>query len=117
MNRHLVLAIATTFTLAGGSLPANATERAQLDGAQLFTYHGCVNCHGAQGKNPKSKYVPKLAGKPADKLPTRATSILAGEDLTDESMLMHSAIGYSQSCDAPPSEAELRAITTWLSAQ
>jgi cytochrome c553 len=117
MNRRSVLAIATTVTLAGAAFTATAAERAQLDGSGLFTYHGCVNCHGAQGKNPKSKLVPKLAGKPADKLLTKVTKILAGEDLTDESMLMHSAIAYSQACDAPPSEAELRAITTWLSSQ
>jgi cytochrome c553 len=62
MNQRSVLAIATTFTLAGAAFAATATERAQLDGAELFTYHGCVNCHGAQGKNPESQLVPKLAG-------------------------------------------------------
>ena len=112
-----LLGVLTTFVLVGAAPIASATERSQLDGAQLFTYHACVNCHGEQGKHPKSKIVPKLAGKPADKLFNRVTKILAGEDLTDESMLMHAAIGYHQSCDAPPSEAELRAITQWLAAQ
>lgn len=116
MNRNSVLAIAAAVTLLG-SAGSSAAERPPLDGAKLFTHHGCENCHGAQGKNPKSKYVPKLGGKPADKLLDKATKILAGEDLTDESMLMHSAIAYSQSCDSPPNEDELRAITTWLSAQ
>ena len=116
MNRNSVLAIAAAVTLLG-SAGSSAAERPPLDGAKLFTHHGCENCHGAQGKNPKSKYVPKLGGKPADKLLDKATKILAGEDLTDESMLMHSAIAYSQACDSPPNEAELRAITTWLSSQ
>jgi len=116
MNRNSVFAIAAAVTLLG-SAGSSAAERPPLDGAKLFTHHGCENCHGAQGKNPKSKYVPKLGGKPADKLLAKATKILAGEDLTDESMLMHSAIAYSQSCDSPPNEDELRAITTWLSAQ
>jgi len=117
MNRNSVFAIAAAVTLLGAVPAASAAERPQLDGAKLFTYHGCENCHGAQGKNPKSKLVPKLGGKPADKLLEKATKILAGEDLTDESMLMHSAIAYSQACDSPPNEAELRAITTWLSSQ
>ena len=116
MNRNSVFAIVAAVTLLG-SAGSSAAERPPLDGAKLFTHHGCENCHGAQGKNPKSKYVPKLGGKPADKLLDKATKILAGEDLTDESMLMHSAIAYSQSCDSPPNEDELRAITTWLSAQ
>ena len=116
MNRNSVFAIVAAITLLG-SAGVSAAERPPLDGAKLFTYHGCENCHGAQGKNPNSKYVPKLGGKPADKLLDKATKILAGEDLTDESMLMHSAIAYSQACDSPPNEDELRAITTWLSAQ
>ncbi len=66
-----------------------------------------MHCHGTQGKHPRSKYVPELGGKSADKLLAKVTKILAGEDLTDESMLMHSAIAYSQSCDASPNDSDL----------
>ncbi len=116
MNRNSVFAIAAAVTLLG-STGSSAAESPSPDGAKLFTYYGCVYCHGTQGKHPKSKHVPKLGGESADKLLDKATKILAGEDLTDESMLMHSAIAYSQSCDAPPNDSELRAITTWLSEQ
>ena len=27
-------------------------------GDQLFDYYGCINCHGADAKNPVSKVVP-----------------------------------------------------------
>jgi cytochrome c553 len=117
MKRPSALATAITFTLATTALAAGATERGQLGGSELFAYHGCANCHGADGKSPKSKLVPKLAGKPADKLFEKAQKILKGEDLSDEALLMHSAVGYSQSCDSPPTDPELKSITAWLATQ
>ncbi len=117
MYRHSALAIAATFVLTMTSLTAAAADRGKLSGGELFAYHGCANCHGADGKSPKSKLVPKLAGKPADKLYEKANKILKGTDLTDEQLLMHSAVGYSQSCDSPPNDAELKTITAWLASQ
>ena len=117
MYRRSAFMFAATFALASTSLTAGAADRAKLGGGELFAYHGCANCHGADGKSPKSKLVPKLAGKPADKLYEKANKILKGTDLTDEQMLMHSAVGYSQSCDSPPNDVELKTITVWLASQ
>ncbi len=42
---------------------AVAEDAPEASGEELFKFHGCVNCHGADGKNPVSKLVPVLAGK------------------------------------------------------
>lgn len=86
-----------------------------LSGEELFKYHGCVNCHGADAKNPVTKVVPKLAGKPADELLSKAKKILGGEGGTKESEIMHAAFYSPSQCDTPPTDAELQAITTWIS--
>jgi len=71
----------------------------------------------ASGKTPVSKLVPQLAGKSADELYDHATKILSGEGATDESKLMHAAIHSPANCNAPPTDNELKTITSWLSAQ
>lgn len=81
----------------------------------LFDYHGCINCHGENAKNPISKVVPKLAGKPADELFSKAKKILSGQGGSKESKLMHAAFYSPSSCDMPPSDEELKIITTWIS--
>ncbi|WP_200347058.1 c-type cytochrome [Halochromatium glycolicum] len=86
-------------------------------GADLFKFHGCVNCHGADGKSPVSKMVPELAGKPAGELYSKATKILSGEGESDEAKLMHAAFYSPSSCDAPPTDAQIKSITAWLAAQ
>lgn len=84
-------------------------------GAELFKYHGCINCHGEEAKNPVSKVIPKLAGKPADELLSKAKKILSGEGEGKESEIMHAAFYSPSSCDMPPSDAELEIITAWVS--
>jgi mono/diheme cytochrome c family protein len=96
---------------------ANADEPAGQSPEQLFEFHGCVNCHGANGKEPVSKLVPELAGKPSDELYDKATKILSGEGGTEEAKLMHAAVYSPASCNAPPTDAEVKTITSWLSAQ
>ena len=86
-------------------------------GEELFTYHGCVNCHGASGKNPVSKVVPKIGGKSEDYIVENAKKILSGEGPTDKSKVMHAAFYSPGQCDAPPTDAEVRVIAQWLAAQ
>lgn len=84
-------------------------------GKELFEFHGCVQCHGADGVNPASKVVPKIGGLPSDEIVTKAKKILSGEGETDESKLMHAAIYSPAQCDAPPTDVELQTIAAWLS--
>jgi mono/diheme cytochrome c family protein len=104
----LVLSVASTTALS---------EEAEMSGAELFKFHGCVNCHGADGKTPVSKLVPPLAGKPADELYTNATKILSGEGASEEAKLMHAAFYSPSNCDAPPTDAQVKSITAWLATQ
>ena len=94
--------------------PVLAGEK-QLSGSELFKYHGCINCHGAESKKPVSKVVPVLAGKPADELFDKSKKILSGEKVGKESGIMHSAFYSPSQCDSPPTDEELHKITAWLS--
>jgi cytochrome c553 len=85
-----------------------------INGEQMFQYHGCSNCHGADAKTPVSKVVPVLAGKPADELYSKAKKILSGEGASKESEIMHAAFYSPSECDHPPTDAELQAITGWI---
>ena len=103
--------VATLFASACLSNPALASA----DGKELFEYHGCINCHGAEAKAPISKMVPKLAGKPQEELFEKAKKILSGEGETEESKVMHAAFYSPAQCDVPPDDTELQAITTYIS--
>lgn len=103
--------------LLGASVTASAAASGDTEGEHLFKYHGCVNCHGDQGQNPTSKLVPKIGGLEANEIAMRARKILRGEGDSEEAKLMHSAIAYSQSCDAPPTDADLEKIAAWLAQQ
>jgi cytochrome c553 len=106
------------FALFAGLQGAIAEEAVdESKGAELFNFHGCVNCHGADGKSPVSKMVPELAGKPAGELYSKATKILSGDAETDEARLMHAAFYSPSSCDAPPTDAQIKSITSWLAEQ
>ena len=105
MKSSVVLLVG--LTIAGSSY-------ADQSGKELFEYHGCINCHGADAKAPISKMIPKLAGKPQDELFTKAKKILSGEGDTKESEIMHAAFYSPAQCDVPPDDAELKAITTYL---
>jgi cytochrome c553 len=94
---------------------AAAPVMAEADGKELFEYHGCINCHGAEAKSPVSKMIPKLAGKPQDELFKKAKKILSGEGSTEESQIMHAAFYSPEQCDVPPDDAELMAITGYIS--
>ncbi len=98
-----------------GIVLANPILAGEKTGPNLFRFHGCINCHGAEGKRPVSKVIPELAGKPADELYNKAKIILSGEASTKESHIMHAAFYSPQQCDHPPTNEELRAITKWLS--
>jgi len=90
------------------------TAYAEKDGKALFEYHGCINCHGADGKAPISKVIPELAGKPQDELFRKAKKILSGEGDSKESEIMHAAFYSPAQCDVPPDDIELTAITTYI---
>lgn len=108
-----LLLTASCFTLN----TALAADTPSSSGADLYKFHGCINCHGAEGKNPVSKLVPVLAGKPADELYTNAKQILSGKGGSEESKLMHAAFYSAANCDAPPTDEQLEIITAWLAAQ
>jgi len=110
-RKNGAFAIVVIGLLAG---PVFAAERAP-SGADLYKYHGCINCHGAEAKNPVSNVVPNLAGKPADELYSKAKKILSGEDVSEQSEVMHAAFYSPAQCDNPPTDAELQAISTWMS--
>ena len=114
MVKSTALALALGIALMGAAGFTVAADRAQLGGEQLFAFHSCGNCHGAQGNEPVSRLVPKLAGKNADEILTNAMKILRGETDSEEAKLMKSAVAYSQACDAPPTEAEIKKIADWL---
>lgn len=78
MERPLITVGLAGLLLAVSGTGAVAGEGRSLSAEELFEFHGCVNCHGAQGKQPVSKVVPELAGKPADELYSNATKILSG---------------------------------------
>jgi cytochrome c553 len=87
---------------------------AEKNGEELFKFHGCINCHGAEAKAPVSKVVPKLAGKPQQELFDKAKKILSGEGSTKESQIMHAAFYSPAQCDMPPNDEELMAITGYI---
>jgi cytochrome c553 len=118
--------LSTTGCFLGSLLAAAAVQAAdiqttgnrhQLSGGQLFEFHGCVNCHGAKGRNPITKKVPQIGGKDSAYIYDEATKILAGKRDSEDAKLMHSALSYHASCDAPPTDAEIRSIATWLAMQ
>lgn len=98
------------------SAPVIAAERTN-QGEELFEFHGCLQCHGSGGKSPASNVVPAIGGLPSDEIIVKEKKILSGEGETDESKLMHAAIYSPARCDAPPTDAELQSIASWLSAQ
>ncbi|MFK7847796.1 MAG: cytochrome c [Rhodothermales bacterium] len=101
--------------IIGCLLASPVYAEGKTSGEDLFKFHGCVNCHGADAKSPVSKVVPKLAGQPADELLPKAKKILSGEGGTKESQIMHAAFYSPSQCDSPPTDEELQAITTWIS--
>lgn len=118
--------VTTTLGAIGALLAAGAVEatniqttgnRHQLTGGQLFEFHGCINCHGAKGRNPITKKVPAIGGKDSAYIYKEATDILAGRRDSEDAKLMHSALSYHASCDAPPTDAEVRSIASWLAQQ
>lgn len=117
MIRSINACALATVVASGLALNVNAEESGSMSGQDLFEFHGCVNCHGADGKTPVSKLVPELAGKPADELYDKATKILSGEGGTEESKLMHAAFYSPSNCDSPPTDAQVKDITAWLATQ
>jgi len=114
MSNRTIVTLAAGVMLTAFASVASAADRAQMSGEQLFTFHSCVNCHGAQGMDPVSRLVPKIGGLDAAEIQDKATKILKGETDSEEAKLMKSAVAYSQACDAPPSAAEIQKIAEWL---
>ena len=85
------------------------------NGYELFNNQWCFKYHSAYAKNPVSKVVPSLAGKPAKELFEKAKKILSGEGSTEESKIMHAAFYSPSQCDSPPTDVELISITSWIS--
>jgi cytochrome c553 len=120
IHQTALLASAAALLIAGTAQAQNIQtggNRHQLSGDKLFEFHGCVNCHGAKGRNPVTKKVPQIGGKDSSFIYQEATAILAGKRDSEDAKLMHSALSYHQSCDSPPTDAELRSIASWLSTQ
>lgn len=115
MFNRTVMTLAAGVALMGFASMASAVDRDQMAGEQLFSFHACVNCHGAQGMDPVSRLVPKIGGLDAAEIQDKAMKILVGETDSEEAKLMKSAVAYSQACDAPPSAAEIQKIAEWLS--
>lgn len=115
MFKNGLLAFSVGAAFMAASAVATATDRWEMEGEQLFEFHACMNCHGAQGKNPVSRLVPKIGGMDAAEIHEKAIKILRGETDSEEAKLMKSAVAYSQACDAPPSSAEIQKIAEWLS--
>lgn len=115
MFKHKLLVITVGAAFMAAASIASAADRAQMEGQQLFTFHSCMNCHGAEGNNPVSRLVPKIGGMDADEIHDKAMAILRGETDSEEAKLMKSAVAYSQACDAPPTAAEIQKIAEWLS--
>jgi len=88
-----------------------------MDGSELYQHHGCVNCHGANAKNPVSKVIPVLGGEPSDELFMKAKKVLSGESESKEAEIMHAAFYSPSQCDSPPTDEELHAIVGWISQQ
>ena len=110
MKIHL-LTVSVIVSLSWGTAFAGGA----VSGSSLFEFHGCINCHGADARNPVSSVVPSLAGKPADKLYEKAKLILSGSGGTKEARMMHAAFYSPSQCDTPPTDVELQRITTWIS--
>ena len=104
-----------TVSVLGGFFWGTVAASGSMSGSSLFEYHGCINCHGADAKNPVSNVAHSLAGKPADKLYAKARKILSGRGGTKEARMMHAAFYSPSQCDSPPTNAELQSITTWIS--
>jgi cytochrome c2 len=73
-------------------------ETGTRSGQQLFEFHGCVNCHGAGGKEPVSKVVPELAGKPGDELYDKATKTYCCSVSRTASILRNASRAISRAC-------------------
>ncbi len=111
-NTKMAIPMALSCVLSAPVLAMDPTN-----GEEMFAYHGCNNCHGADAKSPVSKVVPVLAGNLPTNLYTKAKKILSGEGASKEAEIMHAAFYSPSQCDHPPTDAELQVITTWVSEQ
>lgn len=99
------------------SFAGELTEEA-LKGEKLFKKYGCTNCHGENGVNPTSKYVPVLKGKSADYIYRNAYAIFGDDRASRKIHAMHDqfCIGEEpeEGCYPIPSSQDLRTIASWL---
>jgi cytochrome c553 len=114
MFTHRISPLLLATGLIFASATASAAESRSLDGERLFEHHACINCHGAAGKSPVREMVPRLDGLSGREVLARATGT---EDQDSEAARWKRAAFSSQSCDAPPSQADLQLIADWLASQ
>ena len=80
-----LIPVACSALLIGSS--TNSVLAEEVSGEKIYRYHGCINCHGAQGKNPVNSEVPNIGGRPADELFAATMKILAeGEKVVSQSL-------------------------------
>ncbi len=105
------LLLATSLSLVGAAASANGLP--VPNGERLFEHYTCANCHGAGGKAPIRASVPRIDDLAEQEILVRFMNILAGNGTSEAALWKRTAFS-SETCNAPPSEAELGLIAEWL---
>jgi cytochrome c553 len=115
MRIFLMTAVVALFA---GVLPWTcAAAQPGLDGAQLYSFHACANCHGPRGLEPSRQIVPRIGGLPAGEIVSRASAILQARAGGDAAGMKKWARELHETCNVPPTGPELERIAEWLSVQ
>ncbi|AHE98968.1 hypothetical protein THITH_12685 [Thioalkalivibrio paradoxus ARh 1] len=108
------LLLVTSLSLAGTA--ASANEVPVPHGERLFEHFACVNCHGAGGKAPVREAVPRIDGLAAQEMLVKFMNTTTGNGMSEPEKWKREAFS-SETCNAPPSQAELGLIADWLVSQ
>ncbi|MBF0183871.1 MAG: c-type cytochrome [Magnetococcales bacterium] len=113
MNNSVDISLFFLFFLAIASV--HAVEKHD-EGEILYHRHSCNQCHGVEGKMPKSDMIPKIGGRDAEFIKRESVAIIGGSRKTS-AMTMHDKTQSEaiMSCDVGPSDEELGQIAAWLS--
>jgi cytochrome c553 len=115
MRILLVAAIVAAFA---GDLPLKgAAAQPGLDGAQLYSFHACANCHGPRGLEPARESIPRIGGLPAGEIVSRASAVLQARPGDDTVGMNKWARELRETCNVRPTAPELERIADWLSSQ
>ncbi|MBF8272893.1 MAG: hypothetical protein HW380_1998 [Magnetococcales bacterium] len=111
-----IISCVATVTVLGMLIPSS--NSLADEGEKKYLSFLCDNCHGKDGKSPKSDIIPVIGGKGYDFIRKEAADILSGER-KGRAVVMHakyySTQATSESCDIGPSATELDSIAKWLS--